>query len=218
MKKNVIAKMVDHTILKANATYAQVDEIVAQAKQYNFASVCINPFHIKRVATALQGTDVQVCTVIGFPLGANSSLVKAFETKQAIQDGATEVDMVINVGALKSGDAKTVKDDIQAVFDAAAGTLVKVIIETCYLTKEEIALVCKLCTEVGVAFVKTSTGFGTGGATAEDVALMKQSISSTMKVKASGGIRDYNGAMEMVLAGAERIGTSAGIAIVEQAE
>ena len=218
MKKAEIAQMIDHTLLIATATSAQVKEICAQATQYGFASVCINPCYVPLVAKELAGTQVKTCTVIGFPLGANTLAVKAFETADAVASGADEIDMVINVGAAKEGNFELVEREIKAVVEAAAGKLVKVIIETCYLTDEEKQLACKAAVNAGANFVKTSTGFGTGGATAHDVQLMKSSITAHMCVKASGGVRDYDGAVEMINAGASRVGASAGIAIVEKAE
>lgn len=218
MKKNEIAAMIDHTLLKAFATPAQIEQLCKEAAEYHFASVCVNPAYVALAARLLKGTGVKVCTVIGFPLGANTSAVKAFEAKDAIANGAEEVDMVINVGAMKAGDYELVEKDIRAVVDAANGTLVKVIIETCYLTDEEKVLACKAAARAGADFVKTSTGFGTGGATPADVALMRSSIPDTMKVKASGGVHNYQEAMAVVEAGASRIGASAGMAIVAAAE
>lgn len=218
MKKNEIAAMIDHTLLKAFATPAQIEQLCKEAAEYHFASVCVNPAYVALAAKLLKGTGVKVCTVIGFPLGANTSAVKAFEAKDAIANGAEEVDMVINVGAMKAGDCELVEKDIKAVVDAANGTLVKVIIETCYLTDEEKVLACKAAANAGADFVKTSTGFGTGGATPADVALMRANIPDTMKVKASGGVHNYEEAMAVVEAGASRIGASAGMAIVAAAE
>lgn len=218
MKKNEIAAMIDHTLLKAFATPAQIEQLCKEAAEYHFASVCVNPAYVALAARLLKGTGVKVCTVIGFPLGANTSAVKAFEAKDAIANGAEEVDMVINVGAMKAGDYELVEKDIKAVVDAANSTLVKVIIETCYLTDEEKALACKAAAKAGADFVKTSTGFGTGGATPADVALMRANIPDTMKVKASGGVHNYEEAMAVVEAGASRIGASAGMAIVAAAE
>lgn len=218
MKKQEIAAMIDHTLLKAFATPAQIEQLCKEAAEYHFASVCVNPAYVALAASLLKGTGVKVCTVIGFPLGANSSAVKAFEARDAIANGAEEVDMVINVGAMKAGDYELVEKDIKAVVDAADGTLVKVIIETCYLTDEEKVLACKAAAKAGADFVKTSTGFGTGGATPADVALMRSSIPDTMKVKASGGVHNYEEAMAVVEAGASRIGASAGMAIVAAAE
>lgn len=218
MKKNEIAAMIDHTLLKAFATPAQIEQLCKEAAEYHFASVCVNPAYVALAAKLLKGTGVKVCTVIGFPLGANTSAVKAFEAKDAIANGAEEVDMVINVGAMKAGDYELVEKDIKAVVDAANGTLVKVIIETCYLTDEEKVLACKAAANAGADFVKTSTGFGTGGATPADVALMRANIPDAMKVKASGGVHNYEEAMAVVEAGASRIGASAGMAIVAAAE
>lgn len=218
MKKRELASMIDHTLLKSFATKEQIVKLCEEAKEYHFASVCVNPCYVKLAAKLLKGTESKVCTVIGFPLGANTSECKAFETKDAIAKGAQEVDMVINVGAMKSGDYDTVEEDIRAVVEAANGTLVKVIIETCYLTDEEKVIACKASTAAGANYVKTSTGFGTGGATPADVALMKANIAEGMKVKASGGIHNYGEAVAVVEAGASRIGASAGIAIVNAAE
>lgn len=218
MKKQEIAAMIDHTLLKSFATPAQIEQLCKEAAEYHFASVCVNPAYVALAASLLKGTGVKVCTVIGFPLGANTSAVKAFEARDAIANGAEEVDMVINVGAMKAGDYELVEKDIKAVVDAADGTLVKVIIETCYLTDEEKVLACKAAAKAGADFVKTSTGFGTGGATPADVALMRSSIPDTMKVKASGGVHNYEEAMAVVEAGASRIGASAGMAIVAAAE
>ena len=218
MKKQEVAKLIDHTLLKAFATPDQIDKLCKEAAENHFASVCVNPCNVAQCAKLLAGTDVEVCTVIGFPLGANTSETKTFETKDAIAKGATEVDMVINIGALKAGNIDLVQNDIKAVVDAANGVLVKVIIETCYLTDEEKVQACEAATKAGADFVKTSTGFGTAGATAHDVALMKKSIGPDMQVKAAGGIRTLEDAVNMVEAGATRIGASAGIQIVEAAE
>lgn len=215
MDKKVLAKMMDHTILKATATPEQVEQICKEALEIGAASVCINPCNIVQVKRLLAGSDVKVCTVIGFPLGANTPETKAFETKDSIAKGAQEVDMVINVGALLAGDDDTVYKDIKAVVEAAEGTLVKVIIETCYLSDEQKKTACELSMKAGADFVKTSTGFGTGGATAHDVKLMRSVVGDKMKVKASGGMRDYAGAIEMVEASADRLGVSASIAILE---
>ena len=218
MKKAEIAKMIDHTLLKATATREQIEKLCAEAAEYRFASVCVNPANVALAAKLLAGSGVKVCTVIGFPLGANTSAVKAFETRDAIGNGAQEADMVINVGKMKAGDYDAVESDIRAVVDAAGGALVKVIIETCYLTDEEKIAACRAAARAGADYVKTSTGFGTGGATAADVALMRANIPARMKVKASGGIHSYQDAVALIEAGAERIGASAGIAIVEAAE
>jgi len=208
-------KYIDHTLLKPEATVEQITKLCEEAKEYDFASVCINPTHIALCKKLLAGTTVNVCTVIGFPLGANKSSVKAFETKEAINDGATEVDMVLNVGALKEGNYALVESDIKAVKDAANGTLVKVIFENCLLTKEEIVKACEICMKVGVEYVKTSTGFSKGGATFEDVKLMSDTVKGVCKVKAAGGVRNYDDAYKMVVeCGASRLGTSSGVAIV----
>ncbi|WP_042478197.1 deoxyribose-phosphate aldolase [Bacillus ndiopicus] len=208
------AKMIDHTLLKADATREQIATICAEAKQYDFASVCVNPTWVKYSAELLAGTDVKVCTVIGFPLGATTSAVKAFETKDAIANGAGEIDMVINIGALKNGEYELVRDDIKAVVEAANGTLVKVIIETCLLTDEEKVKACQLSVEAGADFVKTSTGFSTGGATAEDIALMRKTVGPDLGVKASGGVRSLEDMKQMIEYGATRIGASSGVAIM----
>ncbi len=208
--------MIDHTILKADAKEEDVLRIIEEAKKYEFFSVCINPCWVALAKEHLAGTSVDVCTVIGFPLGANTSEVKAYEATDAINNGATEVDMVINVGALKSKQYKKVLKDIQAVVEAAKGkALVKVIIETALLTDEEKIKVCELAKEAGADFVKTSTGFSTGGATVADVTLMRKTVGPDMGVKASGGIHNEAEAKAMIDAGATRIGTSAGVAIME---
>lgn len=207
-----LAKYIDHTILKAVATKQDVTKLCAEAAQYGFASVCVNPFWVSLCADLLKGSGVKVCTVIGFPLGANASKVKAFEAELAIKEGADEVDMVINIGALKSGMLDVVKEDIAAVREVSKGKTLKVIIETSYLTEEEKKTVCKICAECGVDFVKTSTGFSDAGAKAEDVKLMAEA--SGLAVKASGGIRSKEDALKMIEAGASRLGTSAGVKIV----
>lgn len=207
-------KMIDHTVLKADATKAMVAKIIDEAKEYNFASVCVNPTWVAYCAQALADSDVKVCTVIGFPLGANTSAVKAFETKDAIANGADEIDMVINIGALKEGDDQLVLNDIQAVVDASKGRCVKVIIETCLLNDEEIIRACKLAKEAKATFVKTSTGFSTMGATVPAVALMKKTVGDALEVKASGGVRNLEDMEKLIKAGATRIGTSAGCKLV----
>jgi deoxyribose-phosphate aldolase len=210
-----IANMIDHTLLKPEATEEQIVQLCAEAKQYGFASVCVNPSWVKTAARELSGTDVRVCTVIGFPLGATTPETKAFETKNAIENGAREVDMVINIGALKSGADDWVERDIRAVVEAAAGkALVKVIIETALLTDDEKVRACQLAVKAGADYVKTSTGFSGGGATVEDVALMRKTVGDNVGVKASGGVRDRKTAVAMIEAGATRIGTSSGVAIV----
>lgn len=208
-------RMIDHTVLKADSKKADVLRVIEEAKAHHFYSVCINPAWVSLAANELAGSDIQVCTVIGFPLGANTSATKAFETKDAIANGATEVDMVINIGALKDGEDELVQKDIEAVVQAAEKkALVKVIIETALLTKEEIARVCRLAKAAGADFVKTSTGFSTAGAKVEDVRLMRETVGAEMGVKASGGIHNAEEAQAMVEAGASRLGTSASIAIV----
>ena len=218
MNRNKIAKMCDHTLLKAFAEEKQIEVLCREAVENRVASVCVNPCYVAKAAQLLKGSDVRVCTVIGFPLGANTSDTKAFETRDAISKGAEEVDMVINVGALKSGHMDVVYEDIKAVVDAAAGVLTKVIIETCYLTDEEKREVCLLAKKAGADFVKTSTGFGTGGATAHDVRLMKETVGDSMKVKASGGMRTYEDVLPVLEAGADRLGVSATLEILAGAE
>ena len=219
MNKQQLAGMIDHTILKANASEAEVRKVCEEALEYGFASVCINPANISLASEMLKGSKVKVCTVIGFPLGANTSAVKAFETDDAIKNGAQEVDMVINIGKLKDKDYEYVKNDIKAVVDASKGrALSKVIIETCLLTDEEKVKACELAKEAGADYVKTSTGFSTGGATPEDIKLMRETVGPEMGVKASGGVRTYEDAMAVLENGATRIGASASIAIVEKAE
>ncbi|MFD3447684.1 deoxyribose-phosphate aldolase [Microbacteriaceae bacterium 4G12] len=210
------AKLIDHTLLKADTKKAAIVTLCEEAKQNDFASVCVNPTWVETAAQLLQGTDVKVCTVIGFPLGANTPEAKAFEAKDAIEKGATEVDMVINIGALQDKNDELVERDIRAVVEAAKGkALVKVIIETCLLTEEEKVRACELSVKAGADFVKTSTGFSTGGATVEDVALMRKTVGPNIGVKASGGVRDAKGLDDMVAAGATRIGTSSGVALVQ---
>ena len=207
-------KLIDHTLLKANATKGDITKLCDEAMQYDFASVCVNPVWVSYCAEYLKESDVRVCTVIGFPLGANTSQVKAYEAKMAIEEGADEVDMVINIGALKAGDMDTVYQDIQAVVDASQGHCVKVIIETCLLTDEEKVLACQQVMKAKATFVKTSTGFSTGGATIQDVALMKQTVGDQCEVKASGGVKTFEDMEAMVRAGASRIGTSSGISLM----
>lgn len=209
------SKLFDHTILKADATKAQVENICAEAKEHDFASVCVNSYYTAFVAEKLQGTTVKTCTVIGFPLGQMSTKAKVAETKAAVEDGAQEIDMVINAGALKDKDYGFVEADIKAVKEACGtAAILKVIIETCLLTDEEKVKACELSKAAGADFVKTSTGFSTGGAKAEDVALMRKTVGDALGVKASGGIRDKETAEKMVAAGASRLGTSATVAIL----
>lgn len=211
-----LAKYIDHTLLRTDAQRADVAKLIEEAKAYHFASVCVSPIWVSYVSEALRDTGIKTCTVIGFPQGATPSAVKAFETKQAVADGADEVDMVIAVGRLKDGDDAYVKADIEAVVQAAGGkALTKVIIETCLLTDEEKRRACLLAKEAGADFVKTSTGFASGGATAADVRLMRESVGETMGVKAAGGIRSRADAEAMIAAGATRLGTSSGVKIVE---
>ena len=206
-------KLFDHTILKADATREMVERVCREAREHHFMSVCVNSYYTGFVADELQGSDVRVCTVVGFPLGQMSTKAKAAEARIAVEDGADEIDMVINVGALKGGDDAVVFEDIRAVRKACEGKVLKVIIETCLLNEEEKVRACRLAMEAKADFVKTSTGFFTGGATKEDVALMRKTVGDTMGVKASGGIRDKEKAVEMLEAGADRLGTSATIAI-----
>lgn len=210
-----LAKLIDHTILKPIAQRADIERVCAEARQYGFCSVCINPVWVAYAKQLLKGSDVKVCTVIGFPLGANTSAVKAYETKDALNNGADEIDMVINIGALKDKDYDTVLADIQAVRQACQGHTLKVIIETSQLTDDEKVKACEISAQAGADFVKTSTGFTGGGATAADVALMKKSIPAHMQVKASGGVRTREDFDAMTAAGATRIGASSGVKIVE---
>ncbi|MBO4707712.1 MAG: deoxyribose-phosphate aldolase [Elusimicrobiaceae bacterium] len=209
---NNLASYIDHTLLKPVATKADILKLCEEAKRYHFASVCVNPCWVSLCAEILKGTGVNVCTVIGFPLGANTSQIKAEETALAIKQGANEVDMVINIGAVKEGNKDYVYQDILAVRKASEGKILKVIIETSYLTDEEKRIVCQLAAKAGADFVKTSTGFSTAGATVADVKLMKEA--SGIKVKASGGVRTKEDALAMINAGASRLGASAGIKIV----
>ncbi len=212
-----LAAMIDHTLLKAEATPDMVSKLCAEAQRYRFASVCVNPFNVAQCARLLAGTGVLVCSVAGFPLGASLAAAKAYEAECAIRDGAREVDMVLNVGAVKSGQVALAKDDIAAVADTchARSAHLKVILETCLLTDEEKVLACLVAVQAGADFVKTSTGFSTGGATVEDVALMRGVVGSRLGVKAAGGIRNYETALAMIRAGANRIGASAGIQILQ---
>lgn len=211
-------KYFDHTILKAEASEEDVRKLCKEAAEEKFFSVCVNSCYVPLAVSQLMGTEVKVAAVAGFPLGACSTDVKVFETKWCCQAGAAEIDMVLQIGALKEGRADYVREDIRAVVDAAAkhGAIVKVILETCLLTDEEIVLACKLSEEAGAAFVKTSTGFSTGGATAHHVALMKKTVGDRLEVKASGGIRDLGKVLDMIEAGADRIGASASVAIMEE--
>ncbi len=214
-KEQTLASFIDHTLLKPTASKAQIEQLCQEARQYQFASVCVNPVHVEAAARLLQGSDVKVCTVIGFPLGANSTLAKVLEARDAAAAGADELDMVLNIGSLLEGDYAKVYSDIKAVRDAVPGRVLKVILETGYLSKEQIVKGCILTKMAGADFVKTSTGFGPGGATVEDIKLMRTVVGEDFGVKASGGVRDYTTAAAMIEAGANRIGASAGIAIVE---
>ncbi|MGE7120218.1 deoxyribose-phosphate aldolase [Peribacillus sp. NPDC046944] len=210
------AKLIDHTLLKADATEKEIVRLAEEAKEYGFASVCVNPQWVSLAAKELKGSDVKVCTVIGFPLGASTTAVKVFETQDAISNGAEEVDMVINIGLLKAGNDNAVEADMKAVANAVHGkALLKVIIETCLLTEEEKVRACQLVVNAGADYVKTSTGFSTGGANVEDVMLMRKVVGPNLGVKASGGIRDKNDLEKMAKAGATRIGASSGVKIMQ---
>lgn len=215
-----LAHMIDHTLLKPDATQDEIAQLCYEAKKHGFASVCVNPAYVKLCAQLLKGSDIPVCTVVGFPLGATPTEVKGFEAQQAIREGAAEVDMVVNVGALKSRDYELVERDIASVARAcrAGGAILKVIIEAALLTDEEKVVACQLAKVAGADFVKTSTGFGPGGATPEDVALMRRVVGPTMGVKAAGGIRTFEAVQKMIAAGATRIGASASIRIMQEAE
>lgn len=218
LTQSQLAKYMDHTLLKADATLDGIDRVVAEAKQFGCASVCVNPFWAPYVARLLDGSGVATCTVVGFPLGASSTASKVFETTDAIANGADEIDMVINIGELKAGHAELVREDIRAVAEAthAGGKLLKVIIECCLLTDDEKRLACLLCAEAGADFVKTSTGFSTGGATVADVTLMRECVGPDFGVKAAGGIRTLADAYAMIEAGASRLGVSAAASILTE--
>jgi deoxyribose-phosphate aldolase len=211
-----LAKMIDHTNLKPDSTLNDIKNLCEEAKENNFGAVCVNPSYVKSAKEYLKGSDVEICTVIGFPLGATTPEAKAFETEQAIKDGASEIDMVINIGAIKSGDFDLVKRDIEAVIGAAKNNLTKVILETCYLTDEEIIKACMIIKAAGADFVKTSTGFGSAGATENHISLMRNTVGKDLGIKASGGIRDYETANKMIKAGANRIGASSSVKIIEE--
>ena len=212
--KTSLAKTIDHTLLKAVGTATQIRELCAEARTFGFASVCVNPVWVALCAQELAGSEVLVGTVIGFPLGANRPEIKAAEARLAVSQGAHEVDMVANLGAAKAGDWQAVEEDIRVVVNAAGDALVKVIIETCYLTDDEKVKACEAAARAGARFVKTSTGFGTGGATVADIRLMRQTVGDQLQVKASGGVRTCEDALALLEAGADRIGASSGIAIV----
>lgn len=216
MDKKSIAALIDHTLLKPETTKGQIRQCCREALEYHFASVCVNPCFVKLVSQELAGSGVKTCSVVGFPLGAHTREMKTLEAGKAVEDGAQEVDMVINIGALKAGDSAYVEKEISQVVKAAQGSLVKVIIETCLLTDGEKSLACMLAKQAGAHFVKTSTGFSIGGATPYDVAFMRKVVGKTIGVKASGGIRTLAGLLAMVEAGANRIGASAGVAIMEE--
>lgn len=208
-------KYIDHTLLKPDASQKGVEKLCEEAKEHSFKSVCVNPSFVALAAEKLAGTDVDVCTVIGFPLGSNTEAVKVFEAQEAIKDGATELDMVLNISKLKDGKYDEVRQEMEAIKKVAGKRVVKVILETCLLSDAEIVKACELAVEAGLDFVKTSTGFSTGGATVEDVKLMKQTVGDKAEVKASGGIRDRKTMLAMIDAGATRIGASAGIKLIE---
>lgn len=212
-----VNKMIDHTYLKAFGTNEEIDTLLAEAKEYDFKSVCVNPFWVKKANEVLEETDVLVCTVIGFPLGANTKETKVFETLNAISNGADEIDMVLNVGMVKEGNYEYIYEEVKALKDACEDLTLKVILETCYLTKEEIRLASEACMRANADFVKTSTGFGTGGALVEDVKIMKE-VAKNKEVKASGGVRNLDDLKNMAEAGATRIGTSGGVKIVQGLE
>lgn len=212
----IMARSIDHTILKPDAMVKDVERLVQEAMQYRFGAVCVNSCHVKRAASLLSESGVETCSVVGFPLGATHPKAKAFEAEMALEDGATELDMVLNIGALKDGEYALVQSDIESVKRAAGPEkILKVIIETCLLSENEKVKACKLAMAAGADFVKTSTGFAGSGASLEDVRLMKRTVGSTMQVKASGGIKDWKTAAAMLLAGASRIGTSSGVAILQ---
>ena len=211
-----IASYIDHTLLKPDVTGEQIDQLCAEAREYGFASVCVNPYYVARCVKNLKGTDVKVCTVVGFPLGATTAESKACEALQAIASGAKEIDMVMNVCAMKSGHTKAIEQEIQARAAAVEGqAILKVIIETCLLTEEEKLRACRIVTEAGADFIKTSTGFSTGGATREDVALLRAHVGADVKVKAAGGIANLTDAADMIALGADRLGTSRVVAAVK---
>lgn len=214
--RNFIASIIDHTLLKPNATKNDIIKLCEEAKKYRFFSVCVNPWYVKFVSKLLENTKIKVSTVVGFPLGANTTEVKVFEAKKALEDGADEIDMVINITALKSSEYDLVLKDIEAVRDITTGKVLKVIIETAYLTTEEKIKVCELAKEAKVDFVKTSTGFAPSGATVEDVTLVKKIVGDGIGVKASGGIRTLQDVINMLEAGATRIGTSSSVEIIEE--
>ncbi|NJL26072.1 MAG: deoxyribose-phosphate aldolase [Calothrix sp. SM1_5_4] len=215
LTQSALAAMIDHTLLKPETTRTDIEKLCREAREFSFASVCIPPFRVAQAAQALHDCKVKVCTVIGFPLGANRAEIKAMEAVRAIADGASELDMVLNIGALKDGNSAAVENDISAVVKAAKGATVKVILETCLLSDEEIVRACRLSVSAGAQFVKTSTGFSTAGATVAHVRLMRETVGPDFGVKASGGIRDHDALMAMITAGANRIGTSSGVSLLK---
>ncbi len=218
ISRSDLAAMIDHTLLKPEATDAQIESLCREAIEYHFGCVCVNPYWVSRCRKILVGHPVKLCTVVGFPLGCNTSRIKAIETAQALKDGANEIDVVINVGLLKSGDFKGVEEDLRLTIKEAYGAIVKVILETSLLTDSEKVIGCKIALAVGAHFVKTSTGFSQSGATSKDVALLRQTVGPTMGVKAAGGIRSLTTALEMIEAGASRLGTSSSIQIISTLE
>jgi len=206
---------IDHTNLKMDASIRDIEKLCDEAIKYQFASVCVHPYYVSLASELLKDTNVEVCTVIGFPLGMNTTATKVYEAIGAVENGATEIDMVINIGALKDKDYEYIKEEIEEIRDSIDGKVLKVIIETCYLTKEEIVKMTEICNETFVNFIKTSTGFGTRGATIEDIELINKSKSNVLEIKASGGIKNYDTALEMIEAGATRLGTSSGVKIME---
>ncbi|AMC93387.1 2-deoxyribose-5-phosphate aldolase [Erysipelothrix larvae] len=212
---NTLNKYIDHTLLKPEALEFQIETLCKEALQYDFMSVCVNPYYVSKCAELLKGSDVKVCTVIGFPLGQNTTETKVFETKNAIANGATEIDMVINVGALKDGKLDVITHEIKSIKEACGDLVLKVILETCLLSDEEIVNACNASVKAGADFVKTSTGFNSGGATVEAVTLMKQTVGDKAQVKASGGVRSFEDAQNMINAGATRLGTSGGVALMQ---
>lgn len=213
--RKTISGMIDHTLLRATATSDEIREYCRQAVEYNFASVCVNPYHVKLVTECLKGSEVRVCTVVGFPLGANTLAVKVFEAERAVEEGAQEIDMVINIAALKEGNISYVENEIREVVKASKKAIVKVIIETCYLSDDEKIAACEAAKRAGAHFVKTSTGFGTSGAKLEDVILMKKAVEDSLGVKASGGVKSLEDAVKFIEAGVSRIGTSSGISLIK---
>ena len=216
MTRRQLASMIDHSLLRPNATREQLKKLCEEAMAYGFKAVCVNPIHVADAAQLLKGKEVLVCSVVGFPFGTHAPETKAFETAKVIRLGAREVDMVIRVGALKEGRDQEVIEDIRAVVQVAKGCPVKVILETCYLTQEEKVRACKLCVEAGASFVKTSTGFASGGASVEDVKLMRETVGKNLGVKAAGGIRTLEDAIKMIEAGANRLGTSGSVAMIKE--